>query len=143
MPFGIILHEIESIDDDLVRRISGFVDALIDKYGYPACGLGLSMIVGNYGYTPFGIHKDEQFDGLIHLCLGPGIKHVHYWRNSDYVTANGSEEGTCEVDSVLYSASSYRLEPSDVFYLPAGNDFHIGEATELSVSVIICLEAIS
>ena len=136
-PFAIVINEAEAVDDKLSRKLVPFLDEFLSKYGYPVGGLELGVFIGNYGYTPFGVHHDREIEGFFHFFLGPNTKRMYYWTEEEYLKANGgSLEFNKDPVSILESASTFELKPGDLFYMP-GNGFHIGDSPKLSIAVVL------
>lgn len=137
--YCIICNAIESIDDKLFRKFIPFIDRLIHYYGYPIRGFELTLIMGNYGYTPFGIHQDSDYDFTFQFFLGPNPKTFFYWPEDAYLKINAPPNIDSEIllESVLKTASSFELEPNSLFFFPNREDFHIAYAPQFTASVNI------
>src|SRR4051812_35094117 len=71
--FGIVLNGAESVSESLSRQVARFLDPLFARRGVPYGGIDVAFFVGNYGFTPFGIHVDDRTH-VLHAHLGPGTK---------------------------------------------------------------------
>jgi hypothetical protein len=84
----------------------------------------LIVFAGDYGFTPFGVHRDEPCASVIHFNLGPTAKSLYIFESATALTQPGS----------LSEAVHYRIEPGDGFVLPA-NHPHVGDAREFCVDI--------
>ena len=104
--------------------------------GAPACGTDFYTFIGNYGYTPFGVHDDIDHSLLWHL--GPTSKVAYVWPRARYVELTGGTLATVEYEALLPHAQRYELRPGDLLFIPTG-DFHILETREFSCTLGLTL----
>lgn len=86
--------------------------------------LEIVLFAGDYGFTPFGVHRDEPCASVIHFNLGPHAKDIYIFE--DDANLYGAPQ--------IRDATRYRIEPGDGFVLPA-NYAHIGDAASFSVDI--------
>ena len=83
--FGIILNDIQAYSPELMTYMAGFLRPLLQTAGIPGGGLGLLFFVGNYGFTPFGVHKENVgeegflFCGCFHGSNGISPSIENFW----------------------------------------------------------------
>jgi hypothetical protein len=79
--FGIILNGAEVLNPKLAQKIASFMIPLFKTNGSPLRGYNITLFIGNYGFTPLGIHKDPPGESVIHFHLGPSQKTIYQWDN--------------------------------------------------------------
>lgn len=104
--------------------------------GAPRAGCDFYTFIGNYGYTPFGVHDDVDHSLLWHL--GPGKKTAYVWPRAEYQALTGGTLATTEYQHLLPHARRYELSPGDLLCIPLG-DFHVLETRELSATLGLTL----
>lgn len=104
--------------------------------GAPACGTDFYTFIGNYGYTPFGVHDDTDQSLLWHL--GPGPKVAYIWPRACYFELTGGTLATVDYEALLPYAQRYELQPGDLLFIPMG-DFHVLETREFSCTMGLTL----
>lgn len=135
--FGVVLNDLESFHEPLVKKMVPFIEKILRNWGYPLGGLELCLFVGNYGFTPFGAHTDPHLDGGLHFMLGPGTKAFYHWSTDGYLSANGSLERCVEPSpQLLQAARRHSLRAGDIFYLP-GEGFHVAESAGITASLLL------
>ena len=72
--FGFIFNSLESYDNGLVERMCNIVHPLLEQAGMPLGGLSFLFFMGNYGFTPFGIHKEAKGEEGFLFHMGPSPK---------------------------------------------------------------------
>lgn len=97
--------------------------------GPPTCGVDFYAFLGNYGYTPFGVHDDTDHSLLWHL--GPGAKTAYVWPRASYVELTHGTLSTPDFAALLPHAQRHELQPGDLLFIPMG-DFHLLETREFS-----------
>jgi hypothetical protein len=86
--------------------------------------LEMVLFAGDYGFTPFGVHRDAPCVSVIHFNLGPHAKDIYIFEN----------EGDLPKFSQIRDAKRYQIKPGDGFLLPA-NYAHIGDSASFSVDI--------
>jgi hypothetical protein len=135
-PFCLIFNYAELLSDRLCRQLSGLVEPFLAQWGIPLNGLHTTTFVGNYGYTPLGIHQDSQGGNVIHFHLGPGPKTMYTWEPDDYARLAQNRPNNLDYAPLLPHAKPYTFGAGDVYYMP-WNKFHIGYSDALSVGVTV------
>ena len=82
--FGFIINSGERHSDYISHNILKAVKPLIDLKGIPPLGIEITIFIGNYGWTPLGIHQDHRGENVIHFHLGPGGKKMYIWDEEKY-----------------------------------------------------------
>lgn len=118
-----------SIDHDVRNKI---VNSLIDEFGLPARGIDSYAFIGNYGYTPFGIHDDDDHSMLFHM--GPGSKKVWILPRKEYIELNGDEAPSFDYDNYLEHFDCFSMSPGDFVFIPKG-DFHVFKTDNFSITL--------
>ncbi|EGU57559.1 hypothetical protein VINI7043_07085 [Vibrio nigripulchritudo ATCC 27043] len=110
---------------------NNLVNGFVRNLGTPLIGLDTYCFIGNYGFTPFGIHDDNDHSLLFHL--GPNSKRVWVWERDEYRKITGSELISFEYKKYLNTAKEIILEPGDFIFIKNG-DFHVFDSTDFSIT---------
>lgn len=140
-PFGIVLANAEAVCEPLARRFASLLAPMVSANGLRYSGISISLFIGNYGFTPFGIHHDKDMH-LLHAHVA-GRKEMYLWDPERYVELNGRPD-FCHRPEELVPHADHRfvLEPGSLLYFP-GHFYHIGNSPELSIGVAVVLPDIS
>lgn len=131
--FGIILNFGEKFSPGLAEQIGLYASPLLKKIGIPVNGTCITIFIGNYGFTPLGIHQDHKGENVIHFHVGPGGKVMYNWEPDDFKQLGGYQN-YMDVEKMLPHATAYPFKKGDLFYMP-WNKFHIGCSDELSIGI--------
>jgi len=134
--FGIIINSGEKHSDILSEQVLNIMQPLIDSIGLPASGLEITVFIGDYGWTPLGIHQDHRGENVIHFHLGPAKKTMFIWDEKKYDELTGTKFNNMDIEPILEHAEKYPFEMGDVYYMP-WNKFHVGYSDELSVGITL------
>ncbi|WP_338844709.1 hypothetical protein V8J88_13775 [Massilia sp. W12] len=104
--------------------------------GVPHAGCDFYAFIGNYGFTPFGVHDDLDHSLLWHL--GPGVKHAYLWPRAEYTRLTGGVMASTSYQDLLPHAIKVCLHPGDLLFIPMG-DFHILDTPAFSVMMGLTL----
>ncbi|OJJ21066.1 hypothetical protein BKI52_10875 [marine bacterium AO1-C] len=140
--YGIILNRVTNYHPELGKKLAPLYQGIIEKLGVDWIDLNTTMFIGNYGYTPFGVHYDGEATNVIHFHLGPGKKVMTLWDQDTFVKQTGSRMHFPHPEKILSHGTDYVIEPNDTFYLPEG-PFHIGNTEEFSMAVTVVIKGIS
>jgi hypothetical protein len=132
--FGLIINQIEKFSGTLAEAISMLIQPLLTEVGIPLNGFHTSTFIGNYGYTPLGIHQDHRGSAVIHLHLGPGPKTMYTWNETLYTTLAAGKANNKNIEPLLPHATAHHFGTGDLYFMP-WNDYHVGVSDELSVGV--------
>lgn len=134
--FGMILNRIEKFSEKVSNNILLKLQPLLDIIGIPLTGLEMTLFIGNYGWTPLGVHIDNIGENIMHFHLGPGPKIMYNWDEDKYIELTGKKENNKDVDPLLPFADVYPFKTGDFYFMP-WNKYHIGFSDELSVGIVI------
>jgi len=134
--FGIIMNFVEKYSNEMSKIIRLMIDPLIEKVGYPLLGLDGTIFIGNYGFTPLGIHRDRRGENVIHFHLGPGEKTMYNWDEDVYKKVADSKPNNENIEPILKDAQEYKFSTGDVYFMP-WNKWHVGYSGDLSVGVTL------
>ncbi|MCY1663159.1 hypothetical protein [Chryseobacterium sp. SL1] len=134
--FGMIINRTEKFSEKVSQNILLKLQPLLDKVGIPLTGLEMTLFVGNYGWTPLGIHIDIKGENIMHFHLGPGPKIMYNWEEDTYKGLTGKKENNTDIEPLLPYSDAYPFETGDFYFMP-WNKYHIGFSDELSIGFIV------
>lgn len=133
--FGIIINEGERFNLALSKMIAVKTAPLLKKIGFPQEGINFSLFIGNYGWTPLGIHQDSPGESVLHFHLGPGAKTMYTWKKEVFDKLVDTKNfNRHDIKPLLPHADTFEFKEGDLFYMPTGA-WHIGYSGELSLAV--------
>jgi len=135
--FGIIINDGEVFNTEMNKTLVSIVEPLFNIIGVPLNGICTTYFVGNYGFTPLGIHQDVKGEDVFHFHLGPGAKTMYTWDEHEYKKLSGVDNNQ-QIEPLLPYADAYTFHTGDVFYMPWFK-YHIGYSAELSLGLTIWL----
>jgi hypothetical protein len=120
--FGFVVDDYHVHDELVWRRVREFLRGLYDVTGLPGEEAKLTLFLGNYARTPFGLHRGRSDNFMFAV---DGIKRIRAWPDAFF---HGKPDMTNRLDYERYKPDSVVLEarPGDVIYWPASY-WHIGE----------------
>jgi hypothetical protein len=130
---GLIVNQCEQLSPELAQIFSKYLQPLNEIIGSPLRGYNLTIFLGNYGYTPLGIHQDGRGNNVMHFHLGPAPKIMYNWEESNFNLENLNLPPN---DSSLNSAEKFEIYKGDLYYMP-WNKYHIGFTGEFSISITL------
>jgi hypothetical protein len=134
--FGIILNEGQKYSDKVQEIISTYFNPFFENNA-PFGGLNFSIFIGNYGWTPIGIHEDHTGSFVMHFHLGPGEKTMYMWEKSNYKkNLEGKDNDKDPNKYLVHSDYECNFKKGDVFFMP-WNYYHIGKSDELSLGLTV------
>lgn len=137
--FGIIINRGEKLNNELATRMAYKISPLLNQVGTPLLGVNFTIFVGDYGWTPLGIHTDAPGESVTHFHLGPGDKTMYTWNKEEYENLAGEKKfNNKNVEKFLPYANVHPFEEGDLYYMPP-NEFHIGKSDELSIGLTLWL----
>ncbi|MCT3944618.1 hypothetical protein HZQ28_07850 [Elizabethkingia anophelis] len=135
--FGMIINGCEKFSDPLSRKLLELLSPLIEEIGIPLTGLSVHTFIGNYGYTPLGIHKDNRGENVIHFHLGPGGKEMYNWADDVYEEIEGKKKNEDkQFDDLIVHAEKFPFEAGDIYFMP-WDKYHLGKSHGLSIGVTV------
>jgi len=134
--FGIILNNAQRYSEKSRQLISNYFKPFLDKKP-PFGGINFSVFIGNYGWTPIGIHEDHTGSFVMHFHLGPGDKTMYMWERSNYKdNLHGNENENKPKGYIPFADYTCHFKTGDVFFMP-WNYYHIGKSEDLSLSLTV------
>ncbi len=134
--FGIILNSLEQYSNDLSEKAATIVKPLLEIAGLPLGGLSFIFFMGNYGYTPFGIHKEATGEEGFLFHLGPKSKQFYTWDDPKLNTIKHNTEIFKEIDIMIPKSKCYHLNSGDAMFIPH-QVYHIANTSEFSMSFVM------
>lgn len=137
-PSALILNRAERWSADVANLAATINDALaggdISRLHDAECVL----FIGDYGFSPFGVHLDHDSTKVIHIPLASTPKTMFLWSKTEFQQATGSSEPCFAPESILRNAERYEFRVGDVFFLPADR-YHVGHSASLTATLAIVL----
>lgn len=134
--FGLIINSGEKFSNDLAEKLALYLDPLLKMAGIPLKGINITIFLGNYGFTPLGIHKDHPGENVMHLHLGPGDKTMYNWEMAEYEELTGNAQNNKNVAPLIPLATKYHFRKGDIYFMP-WNKYHIGNTEDFSVGISV------
>ena len=134
--FGMVVNSLETFNNELTERMCTIVAPLLQKAGMPLGGLSFLFFMGNYGFTPFGIHKEAKGEEGFLFHLGPNNKDFYTWNIEDYNQIEHNTEVFHEIDAMLPKAEKYPLQAKSAMFIPH-YVYHIANTEAFSLSVVM------
>ena len=136
--FCILFSQVEQFNDDMAKELAFFLQPIYQRRGITLGGASITVFLGNYGFTPSGVHQDQDENCIFHFHLGPGYKELFTWEPEKFIELTGSKDPYFSPLQILPAATSHRLHPGDFLCLPPKN-YHIGRTDQFSVDVVVVL----
>jgi len=134
--FGIVLIGLEEYSNAFAEKLATIVSPLLEIAGLPLNGLSFLFFMGNYGFTPFGIHKEAIGEDGILFHLGPENKQFYTWDDPKYNSIQHNSEVFHNINEMLPNGKSYNLAPGDAMFIPH-YVYHIANTPKFSMSVVL------
>lgn len=134
--FGMILIGLEEYSNAFAEKAAEIVRPLLQQAGMPLNGLSFLFFMGNYGFTPFGIHKESTGEDGILFHLGPGLKNFYTWDNPKYNGIAHNSEVFHTIQEMMDSAEEYQLKPGDAMFIPH-YVYHVADTPDFSMSFVL------
>ncbi len=136
--FGLFLNYAETHCEELSSFLSQCIQPYSEQYGIPTNGISSTIILGDYGWTPLGVHRDRLAEYIVHFHLGPGDKDIYVW-NQEQAKKLGFKHGekVNDFDQYLKNYSKkYSFSTGDIFSMP-GKCVHIGNTNSFSIGLVL------
>lgn len=134
--FGIILNDGQRYSKKTRDLISKYFKPLLEKKP-PLGGVNFSIFMGNYGWTPIGIHQDHTGSFVMHFHLGPGSKQMFMWEQDHYKDKlNGRENESNALPYLPFTSYEYSFNDGDIFFMP-WDFYHVGRSEEISIGLTV------
>ncbi len=139
--FGIIMNNNEVFSEKLASSVSLITQPLFDIAGLPPLGNEITVFIGNYGWTPLGIHKDHIGENVIHFHLGPGRKQMYTWDDAIYEKIVGKNiSNNTNIEPILKHSKKFDFGEGDIFYMPWYEN-HVGYTEDISIGVSLWFQS--
>lgn len=96
------------------------------------------LLIGDYGYTPFGAHLDEKGTQIFHVPISQNKKTMNFWTEEEFLRVTNGKKRFYQPETIIDSATKISYQANDLFYLPP-NYFHVGFSPILSATLVITL----
>lgn len=138
--FGIIINRVEKWSDSFLECTLPIIDELSKTFPYHSYSYELTLFIGNYAFTPFGVHRDGANERTLHFNLGPDDREMLLWDKKDFIKLTGSENIYFDPQRISKDCTRrFNISPFDVFVLK-GDEFHIGHNKGFSVGLAIAIQ---
>ena len=134
--FGMVLIGLEQYSNAFAEKAATIVHPLLETAGLPLHGLSFLFFMGNYGFTPFGIHKEATGEDGILFHLGPKNKQFYTWDDPKYNAIEHNAEVFHNISDMLADGEAYELAPGDAMFIPH-YVYHIANTPEFSLSFVL------
>ncbi|MEU5884353.1 hypothetical protein [Spirillospora sp. NPDC047279] len=135
LPFSVMLNGAERWHEGLARSAAEFFTPAREQFGLPQHNYRISLFIGDYGFTPSGVHQDVgRAERVFHFNAGPGRKLFHSWPVEEYRALTGRRRPSYEPERLVEHARTHELEPGDVMMLNVAW-YHVGQSDEPAASV--------
>ncbi|WP_214068804.1 cupin domain-containing protein [Photorhabdus hainanensis] len=132
--FGIIVNGAEQWSDQLARMGARIFAPVVEAQGAWCSTVEVTLFIGNYGYTPFGIHIDDPYSSVVHFHAGPTVKEMTLFSQEEFHLLNGERKNCFQPERLVPHGKTFVIEAGDVFLLPP-HWFHIGNTDGFSIGV--------
>ncbi|MEB0137684.1 MULTISPECIES: hypothetical protein [unclassified Undibacterium] len=132
--FGIVVNGAEQWSDTLARLAARVFAPVVEMQGVARSTIEVTLFIGNYGYTPFGIHIDDPYTSVVHFHAGPTTKEMTLFGIEEFHRLNGIRKNCFEPQKLIPHGRTFTIEPGDVFLLPP-HYYHIGRTEGFSIGV--------
>lgn len=133
--FSVMVNAAERWSDTVARAAAEFFAPARESFGIPQHTYRVSLFLGDYGFTPSGVHRDiGRNERVVHLNLGPGRKAFYSWPVETYRRLTGSLRPSYDPEPLLPHASADTMEPGDALLLNVSR-FHVGRSDELAATL--------
>ncbi|MGW6836343.1 hypothetical protein ACWGCI_23460 [Streptomyces sp. NPDC054949] len=124
----VAVNDISTWDLRLCAEVSAMVEELVtDGFHELPSGTDVYTFIAHSGWTPFGIHKDDEPSLIFHL--GPSPKEVWIWHENPFDTSGITPSPsfgqiTFDIEEHLGSAERRLLRPGDFLLIPQ-DTYHV------------------
>ncbi|MEO1628154.1 MAG: hypothetical protein AAFV25_23595 [Bacteroidota bacterium] len=140
---SILLQSPEQFHEPLAKRVTHFLQPMIERYGLPQFEWTTALVIGHYNYTPFGVHFDAGEGRAIHTMIGKGKKKMWFWEKevvADIIDRHGINQlryyCESELPKLLPHGRSHLIESNDFYFLPTQH-YHIAHVDEFTIGLAI------
>jgi hypothetical protein len=136
--FGIVVNGAEQWSDALARMGARVFAPVVEALGAARSTIEVTLFIGNYGYTPFGIHIDDPYTSVVHFHAGPTTKEMTLLGIEEFHRLNGVQKNCFQPAKLIPHGRTFPIAAGDVFLLPP-HYYHIGSTEGFSVGVAFAL----
>ncbi len=136
--FGIVINGALRWKPELAEELAEFLRPIYEQFDEHEVGFDLTFFIGNYGYTPFGVHLDDKNHRTLLVNLGPNEKQIMLWEPSEIRNLYGDVGNIYDVNSISIPPIIYNLNPSAYFLLPS-QYYHVGYTKDISITAALVL----
>lgn len=126
--FVVVISYPEKSYPTLQTRAYDLFQGLFSRVGLPAKNFNITMFLGKYTTSPFGIHADPGNE-TFSLCLA-GNKRMAFWNNEDWVESTSPEIIRREVER----AQVLEMRAGDLLYWPDQPHIGVSESPALQAT---------
>lgn len=140
--YCVILNHAETWNDVLVEKISRLLSPTLGNFGYNEFEHEIMLFIGNYNYTPFGIHIDGKGDTSFQFNVIGKTRNAYLWHPENYSKLTGKKRTPYYFPDRLVDTADFEIElpQNDLFILPASKYFHIYSNNGFNVSIAYFLK---
>lgn len=131
--YGIIINHAHQYHDLLGIKTAKLFNKLFKLNDFPSGGIDVVIFIGNYGFTPFGIHHDDEISDIFHFHI-LGEKTMTVWHPDEYYKITGSYDSFLEPEKIINTGNSFLLQPNTIYFMPS-NMYHIGFTPNFSCAI--------
>lgn len=136
--FGVVVNGSEQWSDLLARFAARTFAPIVSVLGAYRTTIEVTLFIGNYGFTPFGIHIDDPYTSVVHFHVGPSSKQMTLFAKEDFHRLNGERKNCFEPRKLLPYGKTFNIRPGDLFLLPP-HYYHIGYTQSFSIGVAVAI----
>jgi len=140
--FGVVINGAEKWSDSLARLAVELFGPVAEIQGTNRSMIEVTLFIGNYGYTPFGIHLDDPYTLVVHLHAGPSTKEMTLFERDKFHSLNGDSTHCFEPSTLVEHGKTYAIEAGDAFLLPP-HYYHVGRTDGYSVGLAFAVSKYS
>lgn len=134
--FGMIMNSLEDYSNSFAEMAALIAEPILEQAGLPLGGLSFLFFMGNYGFTPFGVHKESAGEEGFLFHLGPNNKQFYTWDTSEYNAVQHNTQVFHDFEKMLPDAKIYELSSGDAMFIPH-QVYHIANTSEFSISFVM------
>jgi len=139
--FCLVLNKLDRFHEILPKGVTNLFDKAKSYFdSYPS--FQIILFLGNYGFTPFGFHRDGELEVAVHFNLGPCEKEMYTLDAETFVKLTGAKETCKDLNKVVPHAEKHIIPPNSAFILPT-KYYHIGNTEKLSLDIVLLVSRFS
>lgn len=139
--FGIVLNGVLRWMPELAETLLQYTKPLLDNNMDTKYSLDATLFIGDYGYTPFGVHIDDAHHRTLLFNIGPNVKQMWLWDPVNIEKQFGKITNIYDMQSIHSDAKKYTIQKNQMFFLPP-KYYHIGVNNELSCTLAVVISKI-